>query len=48
MNEKNTTASIEEQKIILAQQERNMTQEEKMRMEQENANRVDGRKGVEV
>ncbi|MGX2987453.1 hypothetical protein [Ursidibacter sp. B-7004-1] len=38
LNEKNTTASIEEQKIILAQQERNMTQEEKMRIEQEKQN----------
>ncbi|MGX2957010.1 hypothetical protein ACWIYZ_07945, partial [Ursidibacter arcticus] len=48
LNEKNTTASIEEQKIILAQQERNMTQEEKMRMEQEKANNVNASKGIEV
>ncbi|MBV6541644.1 hypothetical protein HT667_09275 [Ursidibacter maritimus] len=48
LNEKNTTASIEEQKIILAQQERNMTQEEKMRMEQENASQMNTKKSVEV
>ncbi|MGX2987427.1 hypothetical protein [Ursidibacter sp. B-7004-1] len=49
LNEKNTTASIEEQKIILAQQERNMTQEEKMRMEQENAQRNQNNKsGMDV
>ncbi|MBV6526658.1 hypothetical protein HT662_09165 [Ursidibacter maritimus] len=48
LNEKNTTASIEEQKIILAQQERNMTQEEKMRMEQEIGNDSRNKQGMDV
>ncbi|KAE9540216.1 hypothetical protein [Ursidibacter maritimus] len=48
LNEKNTTASIEEQKLILRREELNMTQEEKMRMEQEKANNVNASKGIEV